>query len=110
MDPGTAYLVKQFKAEIEKQGGNGFHSLQRRFRIIDDDNNNCLSLNEFKKGCHDLGLTKLNDNEIRTMFRHFDRVRMTRAIELHVYICECLLVYVCIYSYVCMCMYPVCVD
>ena len=73
MDPGTAYLVKQFKAEIAKMGGNGFHALQRRFRIMDDNENKQLSLAEFKKGIRDLGMKQLNDGEIRSMFSYFDR-------------------------------------
>lgn len=72
MDPGTAYLVKQFKAEIMNKGGNGYHALQRRFRIMDDAGNKRLSLAEFKKGVKDLSLTSLKDGEIRAMFDFFD--------------------------------------
>jgi len=42
------------------------------FRIIDDDGNRQLSLQEFKKGCRDYGLD-LEADAVQEMFRQFDR-------------------------------------
>ena len=71
MPQGVRSLVNSFKEELKMHGAHGFHGLQRKFRIMDDNGNNRLSLGEFKKGVKELGL-QLSDSEIRQIFGHFD--------------------------------------
>eukprot|EP00606_Chrysophyceae_sp_TOSAG23-5_P000485 GSChrysophyteH2.ASY1.ANO1.382.1 assembled CDS len=59
MDPGISYLVRKLKEELVKAGGKGYHALQRKFRILDDDNNNSIDFSEFKKGLNELKLGSL---------------------------------------------------
>ncbi|VDM31253.1 unnamed protein product [Hydatigera taeniaeformis] len=54
------------------RGASGINGLGRQFRVVDDDGNKSLSLQEFEKGCHDfkVGLTK---EEIDELFAGIDR-------------------------------------
>jgi Ca2+-binding EF-hand superfamily protein len=68
---GIKSLMQRLRAELSEHGARGYHGLQRKFRIMDDDNNGNLSLGEFKKGIRELGLN-LVDSEMRALFDHFD--------------------------------------
>ena len=46
---------------------HGFIGLQRKFKIIDDDNSKTLSLSEFKKSMKEMNMN-LSDSELRTLF------------------------------------------
>jgi Ca2+-binding EF-hand superfamily protein len=71
---GVAHIVQKLKVEIRSRGGTGFISLQRKFRIIDDDNSKSLSMAEFKKAMKEMNMG-LSDNELRMLFDHFDADR-----------------------------------
>ena len=43
MDPGLAYHVNNLKKEMVLHGGTGYHALQRKFRIMDDDGSKSIS-------------------------------------------------------------------
>ena len=73
MDPGVSYLVRKLKEELVKAGGKGYHALQRKFRILDDDNNNSIDFSEFKKGLNELKLGALIASEQRALFEYFDQ-------------------------------------
>lgn len=72
MDPGVKYLVDKLKKEIAKAGGSGYHALQRRFRIMDDDGSKTISYPEFKKGLNELKMSSLIPSEQRTIFEYFE--------------------------------------
>jgi hypothetical protein len=40
---GTSHLIATMKKGLLARGGGGFHGLQRRFRIMDDDGSKTLS-------------------------------------------------------------------
>jgi len=71
MPLGIKSLMGRMKAELKEHGARGFYGLQRKFRIMDDDNSGSLSLGEFKKGLRELGLD-IVDSEARALFDHFD--------------------------------------
>jgi Ca2+-binding EF-hand superfamily protein len=72
MPYGISKLVDQMREQLKLHGAHGFHGVQRKFRIMDDDNSGKLSLGEFKKGISELSLN-FTDGEMRMIFEHFDR-------------------------------------
>ena len=72
MNPAVSYLVRKLKTELKNHGGSGYHALQRKFRIMDDDNSKTINFGEFKKGISELGLQSLVASELRELFGHFD--------------------------------------
>eukprot|EP01039_Chlorochromonas_danica_P000069 gene69-75_t len=64
-------LVDQFKTQIRAKGGLGFISLQRKFRIMDDDNSKTISMTEFKKAMKELNIS-LSEADQRSLFEYFD--------------------------------------
>jgi len=73
MDPGVSYLVRKLKEELVNAGGKGYHALQRKFRILDDDSSNNISFSEFKKGLNELNMSSLILSEQRALFEYFDQ-------------------------------------
>ena len=71
MNPAVAYIVRNLKKELIAHGGTGYHALQRKFRIMDDDNSKTINFGEFKKGLMELGLKSLANSEMRELFGHF---------------------------------------
>ena len=72
-DAGNAMLIKKIKAALASRGARGFIGLQRKFRIMDDDDSKSLNLGEFKKGLIESGL-ELPDKDMRRLFECFDAV------------------------------------
>eukprot|EP01041_Mallomonas_annulata_P008244 gene8244-16960_t len=71
-DPGLVFIVKRLKEELKSKGGSGFLGLQRKFKIIaDDDGDKLINLSEFKKAMKEMRMN-LNDMELRTLFEFFD--------------------------------------
>jgi Ca2+-binding EF-hand superfamily protein len=68
---GVSHIVQKLKTEIRARGGLGFATLQRKFRIMDDDNNKRLDLSEFKKAMKEMNMN-LSDSELRVLFDYFD--------------------------------------
>jgi Ca2+-binding EF-hand superfamily protein len=71
LNPGLSYLINKLKQEMKQRGANGFIGLQRKFRIMDDDNSKSLSLAEFKKAMKEMNMN-LGESELRLLFDHFD--------------------------------------
>jgi Ca2+-binding EF-hand superfamily protein len=72
--PGVQYIIVKLKAEMKRRGALGFIGIQRKFRIMDDDNDRSLSLAEFKKAMKEMQVP-LEDSELRLLFEHFDTDR-----------------------------------
>jgi Ca2+-binding EF-hand superfamily protein len=68
---GIIYIVQKLKNELRLRGGIGFITLQRKFRIMDDDNNKKIDLSEFKKAMKEMNMN-LSDSEMRMLFDYFD--------------------------------------
>jgi Ca2+-binding EF-hand superfamily protein len=66
--------VQRLKKELKSRGANGFIGLQRKFRIVDDDNDKLINLLEFKKTMKEMNLNN-SDVELRMLFDHFDADR-----------------------------------
>jgi len=73
MNPAVAFSVRNLKKELVSHGGTGYHALQRRFRIMDDDNSKTINYAEFKKGMTELGIKNLANSEMRQLFAHFGK-------------------------------------
>jgi len=73
MNPAVAYIVRNLKKELVTHGGTGYHALQCKFRIMDDDNSKTINYAEFKKGMTELGLKTLGNSELRALFGHFGK-------------------------------------
>jgi Ca2+-binding EF-hand superfamily protein len=71
MPYGVSSLMTNMKEQLKSHGAHGFHGIQRKFKIMDDNGNGKLSLGEFKKGLKELNL-EFTDSELRAMFGHFD--------------------------------------
>jgi Ca2+-binding EF-hand superfamily protein/adenosylcobinamide amidohydrolase len=70
-DFGLQLIIQKLKTELKNRGGTGFLSLQRKFRIMDDDNSKALDMGEFKKAMKEMNMG-LSDAELRMLFDHFD--------------------------------------
>ena len=67
---GTGALLTKFRNKLKEFGANGIIGLSRKFRIMDDDGSNTLSLQEFKKALRESKLS-LSEDEARDLFRLF---------------------------------------
>ncbi|KAL5283390.1 hypothetical protein ACFFRR_005960 [Megaselia abdita] len=63
--------IEKLRLTCLSRGATGIIGLSRAFRIMDDDGNKALNLEEFTKGIHDFGLDCSND-EIEEIFQRFD--------------------------------------
>jgi Ca2+-binding EF-hand superfamily protein len=70
--PGLKLIISRLKTVLKDRGGGGFASLQRTFRIMDDDGSKSLSMAEFKKAMRDIRMVDLSDADLRMLFEHFD--------------------------------------
>jgi Ca2+-binding EF-hand superfamily protein len=68
----TVKIIEKVRSKLASRGVRGIISIGKNFRIIDDDNSRNLCFSEFKKACKDFRF-ELNDNEIDTAFKAFDR-------------------------------------
>jgi Ca2+-binding EF-hand superfamily protein len=69
--PGLKLVIGKIKAEMKARGSGGFAGLQRRFRIMDDDNSKSLSMAEFKKALKEFKMD-LSEADLRQLFEYFD--------------------------------------
>jgi Ca2+-binding EF-hand superfamily protein len=70
-NPGVGYILNLLKTEMKNRGGTGFISLQRKFRIMDEDNNGSISMVEFKKALNEMRVG-LDESQMRKLFDYFD--------------------------------------
>ena len=68
----TEVLMDNLREQLVSRGARGMVGLQRKFRIIDDDNTKSLSLSEFKKAMKECSL-KLSDIQLNQLFSFFDK-------------------------------------
>jgi len=68
---GLIQIIERLKAQLASRGARGIIGLGRKFRIMDDDGSNSLSLLEFKKAMNEMSFN-LNDADARLIFQHFD--------------------------------------
>jgi Ca2+-binding EF-hand superfamily protein len=68
----TSDPIEKLRAACLERGAAGIKGLGRTFKIMDDDGNRSIDMNEFKKGVHDYGLV-LEASEVQEMFRSFDK-------------------------------------
>ena len=64
--------LKKFKKEILSRGSGGLISLNRQFRIFDENNSKTLDYEEFVKALKEYKIN-LEDDEILKLFNQFDR-------------------------------------
>jgi Ca2+-binding EF-hand superfamily protein len=71
---GVKLLIDKVKKALKLRGVNSFFDLQKRFKIMDDDNSGSISFSEFKKAVKEIqALQDLTDGDIRIMFNYFDK-------------------------------------
>ena len=71
---GSEDVFERFRSKLAARGARGIIGIQRQFKIMDDDNSRSLSLNEFKKGCHDFRVD-LPESDVTKLFNAIDRDR-----------------------------------
>ena len=64
--------IEILRAKCLARGANGIHGLSRLFKIMDDNKNRKLDLDEFRKGVNEYGLNYSRD-EIMELFSLFDK-------------------------------------
>ncbi|KAL4237038.1 hypothetical protein ACF0H5_005422 [Mactra antiquata] len=64
--------VEKIRLRCLARGACGIKGLARTFRIMDDDENKALDINEFKKGLRDYGLS-MEQKEIQEVFALLDK-------------------------------------
>ena len=65
-------IIEKLRNIISKRGSRGIMSIRREFMISDNDNNKTVSIDEFKKFCHDYRIN-LTNNEINLLFAELDK-------------------------------------
>ena len=85
MDPAIAFLVGKIKAELKARGGSGFHALQRKFKIVDDDGSGQLSQSEFKKCMKEMNFDDITDRELLEVFQFFGKYALFLVCHLFIY-------------------------
>jgi hypothetical protein len=70
-DARVADLMERLRANLIGRGAAGIIGIQRKFRIIDDDNSKSLNLGEFTKALRETGLN-FSSEEILLLFKYFD--------------------------------------
>ena len=63
--------LEKLRQELISRGSSGIIGIQRKFRIIDDDNSKSLNLVEFKKALKESNVN-LSDSEVSQLFNYFD--------------------------------------
>ncbi len=73
-DPGINKNLDQLREQLIARGARGIVGLQRKFRIMDDDNSKTINLVEFKKAMKECSLS-LTEQQLNSLFTTFDRDR-----------------------------------
>lgn len=71
-DPSISDLLDQFRVSLAAHGATGIFSLGKKFKIMDDNSNGTLELNEFTKGITELKCN-WSKEQVKTVFDYFDR-------------------------------------
>jgi len=64
--------LNKFRASLKEHGARGIFGLARKFKIIDDDGNGQLNMEEFKKAVNEHTLD-MTPNDVTAMFNWFDK-------------------------------------
>jgi len=67
-----ADMVKMFRDKLASRGARGIFGMKRVFKIMDDNGNGVLEIQEFWKAIRDFRIN-LNQDEARRLFDLFDR-------------------------------------
>lgn len=67
-------VLQQLRAQLKARGAPGIIGLQRKFKIIDDDDSKTLNMSEFKKGIRECGLN-LSELALNELYSFFDKDR-----------------------------------
>ena len=65
-------IIEKLRNIISKRGSRGIMSIRREFMIADNENNKTVSIDTFKKFCHDYRID-LTNNEINLLFAELDK-------------------------------------
>ena len=71
---GFESVFFKFRKELARRGARGVVGILKEFRLMDEDGSGSLSLEEFKKGCGQFGIS-LAKHEIIRLFNGIDRDR-----------------------------------
>jgi hypothetical protein len=72
--PSGNDVLQQLQTQLKARGATGIIGLQRKFKIIDDDNSKTLNMPEFKKGIRECGLN-LSELALNELYSYFDKDR-----------------------------------
>uniref|UniRef100_A0A915AAK0 EF-hand domain-containing protein n=1 Tax=Parascaris univalens TaxID=6257 RepID=A0A915AAK0_PARUN len=64
--------IERLRLQCLLRGNAGIKSLGRSFRIMDDNENRTLDMDEFRKGLHDFGVT-IDEEEAKAAFKTLDK-------------------------------------
>ncbi len=67
-------LLKEIKAKLAARGTFGIRGLARIFKILDNNGNRQLDMQELQYGLGDFGIS-LDEEQAKTIMQHFDRDR-----------------------------------
>lgn len=65
--------VERFKCYALQQGCGAIKTIGRKFRIMDDNRDRKLSVDEFIVGCRECRIAKMTSEELNEVFRRFDK-------------------------------------
>jgi hypothetical protein len=72
--PSGNDALEQLQTQLKARGATGIIGLQRKFKIIDDDNSKTLNMPEFKKAIRECGLN-LSELALNELYSYFDKNR-----------------------------------
>ncbi|OQR98128.1 amino-acid acetyltransferase [Thraustotheca clavata] len=68
---GTKMILSRLRASLKARGASGIVGLSRKFRLMDEDGNGSLDLNEFKQAMRE-SKVECSDADLRLLFEAFD--------------------------------------
>ena len=66
-------ILDSLRLQLKQRGAGGVIGLAKKFKIMDDNNNGTLDINEFKKAMKECKISDISDKAIAHLFRYFDK-------------------------------------
>ena len=66
-------ILDSLRLQLKQRGAGGVIGLAKKFKIMDDNGNGTLDMNEFKKAMKECKISDISDKAMAHLFRYFDK-------------------------------------